>query len=306
MRRLGLVTLALLLVLSGCNALGPQQSSSSTATQSAAEVKSQTVAAINATETYHITVNRTIRVSRTTKRAVNFTGEKQMTNYTRYQVINTTVDGVIDRQERKAHLNMNQSTLGRSTAYDQYLVNRTLYRHSPSYTRYYSSQWVKKNIPRFPQMWRKFDVLERQRKILNVSAVTLNGTETVNGVKTYRLEVNPDGNRVKNLVFGPGRKGNLSLKNITATYWINRETMRPVRMTYQLAGTRTVRGREYDVETQIELRFSHYNESMSIELPAAADTAVSPGGNTTERNAKNRNTTANGMDTQLMRRSEDI
>jgi hypothetical protein len=192
MRRVCLVALALLLILSGCNALDFQRSSDSTATQPAADAQSQTVADINATgiqsqtiaamnavETYHIDVNRTIRVSRTTKRAINFTGNRQMTNYTRYQFVNTTVDGVIGRQERKAHLSMNQSTLSRTTAYDQYLVNRTLYRHSPSYTRFYGSQWIKTNVTRFSRIWDQFDVLTRQQKILNVSAVTLNGTETM-------------------------------------------------------------------------------------------------------------------------------
>jgi ABC-type Fe3+-hydroxamate transport system substrate-binding protein len=76
MRRLTLLTLILLLVLSGCNAFGLQQSSSNTSTQSASEIQSQTLAAMNATETYHIDVNRTMRVSQTTKRAVNFTGKK--------------------------------------------------------------------------------------------------------------------------------------------------------------------------------------------------------------------------------------
>lgn len=290
MRRLTLIALVLMVGLSGCNALGFQQSSSSTITQSASKIQTQTVAAMNATETYHIDVNQTIRVSRTTKRVVNFTGEKQMTNYTVYQLINISVDGVVNRQAHEAHTNINQSTLGRTATFDHYFVNRTLYRRSPSYTRLYDSQWVKVNVTQFSHIWHRFNVLTRQRKILNASDVTLNGTETINGIQTYRLEVHPNPTQVKDIIFGLGRRGGLDITNITATYWIHKETMRPVRMTYELSGTRTIQGQEYDIESQIDLRISQYNDSVSIELPSKAETAVPIDGDTTERQPRNKNT----------------
>jgi hypothetical protein len=227
-----------------------------------------------------------------------------MTNYTTYQVINMLVDGVINRQVREAYANTTRSTLGRTAVFDQYVVNRTVYRHSPSYTRLYGSQWVKVNVTgRISQVWNRFDTLTRQQKVLNASDVRLNGTETVNGVQTYRLEVQPNGDRVEDIVLRPGRRGDLAITNITATYWINKETMRPVRMTYQLSGTRTIQGREYDIESQIDLRISQYNDSVSIELPSEADTAVPLDGNTTEYQSKNRNTITNGMDIQFVRRA---
>jgi outer membrane lipoprotein-sorting protein len=307
MRRPALIAVVLLVVLSGCNAFGPQQSSNSTSTPStpetpsAAEIQSQTVAAMNATETYHINVNQTIRVSRTTKRAVNFTGEKQMTNHTKYYVINTSANSVINRQVREAHTNITRSFPGRETTLNEYILNKTLYQRSPSYTRLYGSPWIKVNITGWKsQVWHQYNTLTRQRKVLNMSDVALNGTETVNGVKTYQLKAHPNINQVEDIVFNPVRKGNIVLTNITATYWVNKETMRPMRTTYQLSGTLVIGGREFDIESRMDFRISRYNEPVTIELPSEADTAVPISGNTLKYEYGNKNMSTNRMDKPLV------
>lgn len=169
MHRLVPVTLALLFVLAGCNALAPQQSSnnssepsttvtdsgetvtptepstpSATATPtttsvstvistpatiatpattaaptasenrpSAATVKTRAMTAIDAVDTYRVTVNRTVRLS----------GNLDQT------VVRVTT-GTFDRDTHKARVTMTQSVLGRTLTSERYLVNGTLYMRS--------------------------------------------------------------------------------------------------------------------------------------------------------------------------------
>ena len=348
MNRLAAVGLALLVVLAGCNALAPQQSSndssvasptdtaaigtatsaespvsqpSPTATAapalptstdagatarssttaaptatpapagssgsnetdangelpSAATVRTETLAAIDAVDTYRVVVNQTTRLSGNVNRTTN-----------------AVSNGTFDRDAREASLTVTQSALGRTVATERYLVNGTLYERNPQYVQQYDSAWIRAEVPDNGSAFRdSFDTLSRQRAILNASTVTLAGTETVDGTTTYRLKASPNATQLTGAA-GSVQRSSLDIANVSATYWLDAETGLPVRSTIELAGQQTAQGQTFGIDQRLRLDFDGYGMPVSITLPSAAEGAVSVTGNASANDSETRTTAVNG------------
>ena len=348
MNRLAAVGLALLVVLAGCNALAPQQSSndssvasptdtatigtatstespvsqpSPTATAapalptstdagatarssttaaptatpapagssgsnetdangelpSAATVRTETLAAIDAVDTYRVVVNQTTRLSGNVNRTTN-----------------AVSNGTFDRDAREASLTVTQSALGRTVTTERYLVNGTLYERNPQYVQQYDSAWIRAEVPDNGSAFRdSFDTLSRQRAILNASTVTLAGTETVDGTTTYRLKASPNATQLTGAA-GSVQRSNLDVANVSATYWLDAETGLPVRSTIELAGQQTAQGQTFGIDQRLRLDFDGYGTPVSITLPPAAEGAVSVTGNASANDSETRTTAVNG------------
>ena len=348
MNRLAAVGLALLVVLAGCNALAPQQSSngssvasptdtaaigtatsaespvsqpSPTATAapalptstdagatarssttaaptatptpagssgsngtdangelpSAATVRTETLAAIDAVDTYRVVVNQTTRLSGNVNRTTN-----------------AVSNGTFDRGAREASLTVTQSALGRTVTTERYLVNGTLYERNPQYVQQYDSAWIRAEVPDNGSAFRdSFDTLSRQRAILNASTVTLAGTETVDGTTTYRLKASPNATQLTGAA-GSVQRSNLDVANVSATYWLDAETGLPVRSTIELAGQQTAQGQTFGIDQRLRLDFDGYGTPVSITLPPAAEGAVSVTGNASANDSETRTTAVNG------------
>ena len=344
MNRLAAVGLALLVVLAGCNALAPQQSSNdssvasptdtaaigtatsaespvsqpsptataapalSTSTDddgtpqsgttatptatpasigspgsnetdangelpSAATVRTETLAAIDAVDTYRVVVNQTTRLSGNVNRTTN-----------------AVSNGTFDRDAREASLTVTQSALGRTVTTERYLVNGTLYERNPQYVQQYDSAWIKAEVPDDGSAFRdSFDTLSRQRAILNASTVTLAGTETVDGTTTYRLKASPNATQLTGAA-GSVQRSNLDVANVSATYWLDAETGLPVRSTIELAGQQTAQGQTFGIDQRLRLDFDGYGTPVSITLPPAAEGAVSVTGNASANGSETRTT----------------
>ncbi|MFC5970722.1 DUF6612 family protein [Halomarina salina] len=286
MRRALPVVLALLLVLAGCSGLGGQSADPTTtgdettapnATErptdtttettqlaSAEAVRADTLAALDAVETYRVTANQTSRVSGNVQRTVH---------------VNST--GVFDRTAREARLDQSQQGAGVSVDSVSYLVDQTLYQRSPTLARQYDSNWVaidaSENYSRF---WDQYDTLTRQRELLNVSSVSLDGTETVDGQEAYVLEAEATDEQFERLGVNVTRQG-LDVSNVSATFYVDVETNRLVASTTNIDARQTLNGQTVAIEQRLDLRFDDYDAPVSIDLPSEAEeTAVSIGNQT--------------------------
>ena len=244
---------------------------------SAATVRTEALAAIDAVDTYRVVVNQTTRLSGNVNRTTN-----------------AVSNGTFDRDAREASLTVTQSALGRTVTTERYLVNGTLYERNPQYVQQYDSAWIKAEVPDNGSAFRdSFDTLSRQRAILNASTVTLAGTETVDGTTTYRLKASPNATQLTGAA-GSVQRSNLDVANVSATYWLDAETGLPVRSTIELAGQQTAQGQTFGIDQRLRLDFDGYGTPVSITLPPAAEGAVSVTGNASANDSETRTTAVNG------------
>ncbi|WP_254537218.1 DUF7537 family lipoprotein [Halomarina litorea] len=273
MRRLLPALVALLVLTAGCSGLlpggsdGPPTNGTATGTGTptdGSELRADTLAAMDAVETYRVEANVSTRYSGTLDQTVSGTSE-----------------GRFDRTARVAYLNQTQSALGQSYVVETYYVNDTVYQRSESYVLQYDSEWIR--LPaaeNASEQWSRFDTLTRQRALLNASNVTLDGTRTVNGTEVYVLRAQVDRSRLDELGFtaGPIEQGGLNVTSLNATFYVSTETNRPVRSVTNLTGRTTVQAgdnrRTVRIQQRIDLDFGGYGTPVTVTLPEEAATAV--------------------------------
>lgn len=222
------------------------------------EVTADAIAAIEAVETYRVRTNQTVEV------AAGIT-----------QTTRATTNAAFDRSAREFRANVTQSAMGRTASLDRYFVNDTLYINSQQYVREYDSAWVKQSFPTGGgAAWSALDTLARQRALLDNGSARLAGTERVAGTEAYVLRVDAPLSQFG----GPGasvaQRESFSINDSTATFWIDTETLRPIRTAVEFTGEATIRGRTVGYTQTIESRYTGYGEPVTVELPPEADTAV--------------------------------
>ena len=233
-------------------------------------VAADVVAAMEATEQYSVeaTIERTQTVNGVTRGAT----------------IEST--GVFDRDARR--LQVSQTTTGNrgSVTVDTYLVEDTLYQHSPAFTRAYGAEWVKQPVENVSARWRTLDTLSRQRFVLTNASVTVRGATTVDGTEVYVLDLDVDeaayGQVLQNRLGDANGNVSVSVEEATFQYVVAADSGRLRSSTGTVESTVTASGQTASLSERVELLFSGYGESVSVSLPDAADGAV---------NLRNRTTT---------------
>lgn len=253
-----LLVVAVGVALSGCNTTGGG------GPPDAETVKEDAIAAMDETETYAVSLDehRKVAAIRTVEADIQS-------------------EVVVDRTEKELRNNQTTSSAGRTVRVQSYVVNRTLYQHSDAFVRQYNNEWVRSDISEnFSAKWAALDALERQERILNVSSVSLNGTETINGTEYYVLEANPDGDAIEGVIAellgGPGTdldESDMEVSNASFTYYVDTETNRPGRVTGELNTSYTVQGTTVALNQTFEFRYD-YDTDVDVTLPEGADDAV--------------------------------
>lgn len=265
-------TSAMLTTTAGVQTPSPIDTDTETATTAPSEelppandLKADVLAAIDTVESYRVHRNRTIRRSGGIERTTILTSNRSF-----------------NRTTRELRVNLTQSSAGRTIAVERYLMNQTLYVHSQQYVRQYDSTWVKQNLSEsYDAVWNASDVLARQRALLNISTVTVQGTETVAGVETYVLRAELPSEQLEDLTTNITQQGEYDINESTAMFWISTDSMLPVRSTINSSGQTSVRGRTIDFTQTTSVQYSGYGSRVTIQLPPAADSAVPLGLGTT-------------------------
>lgn len=237
------VLLTLLVAVSGClgGANGPQGDS----TPSAEQIQENTVSAMKDVETA--------------------TYEMQMTISAGGQNVEMTADGAIDRAAKRMRMNLSMDAGLQSLETTQYVEGNT------SYIRL-NGQWRTQDISRQTPgegFWSN-NQFAQQTDALEGASVQLNGTETVNGEETYRLEVDADQETVNELLqqqsAATGAIENVDIDNVQFTQYVDTESnhIRKVEMQMDMS----VQGQE--ATAAMTMSYDNFNEDVSIDIPDAA------------------------------------
>lgn len=224
-----------------------------------AEVKQAALSAMAAVETY--------RIRSATSRTLSGNGVDRQ--------ISVETTGVFDRSARD--LRFDRTTGGPDGAISEtiYLVDRALYRHSPSYVEQFGSEWITADLSDgFATRWRSVDTMTRQRATLANATVEVVGTETIDGTEAYVLVADVDEDAQNRYLAGLTGSDRSTIERVNVTYWISTETMLPVQSVSVVESTTAGQGQQVAVTEYALVGFSGYGEPVDVSLPEAAGTAV--------------------------------
>lgn len=262
MRRnvLVLVALAGMLVLAGCSGGTP-----SAEQVDAEQIKSDTLAAFDAVETYRVSSDTTI---------VQSFNEQQQRQTIEMEVW-------VDRPDQRIHTEETISVGAQSRETSLYFRDGTIYQHNPDFTAEYGSEWV--TIEADPGFFTQQDRLARQRAFFDNATVSMDGTERVNGTETSVLAADVDeeatSEAIKARLGGANDNFEYDVSNIDQRVWVDTETNQPIKTTTQMNATVTAQGQSVSLQLDSEMSFD-YEEDVTVTLPKDADSAVSIGNQT--------------------------
>lgn len=175
------------------------------------------------------------------------------------QTIAMTNRGVYDREAQRAR--MNTSVYG--TEVQTYLDGSTMYVHT-------RDRWVVRNVSE-RNLWEEENALAKQRDILASSEVTVTGTETLNGTTVTVLRVEPDPEKLKDLLAQQQgqRLDGVSIEDVTYHMYVVNETNRLRKMEMQMS--MDVNGQS--AEADMTARYFAYDEPVDVTIPDAARAA---------------------------------
>jgi len=223
-------------------------------------LKTNTLAAIDGVESYHLTSNTTIVQAANNQR----------------QTRELVSEGAFDRANERFRVNQTVSVSGMSQEVSSYLVNGTVYEYSPIYASQYGSEWV--TLDADAGIFAQQDVLGRQEGYLANASVTTAGTETINGteVQVFEADVNETATTaaITARLGSAGQNVEYNVTSVEQRLWIDTETDRPLRTAFSMNATVTQAGQTTDLTMEADMRFT-YDGEVSITLPEGAESAVS-------------------------------
>lgn len=234
-RLVPVIAVAVLVVTAGCAGLGDG------GVASAEEVRQRAVSSMADVDTYRMRMNMTVRSG----------GEE----------ITMTTNGTFDREAEKARV----TTTFRGQQVETYIDGTTMYVDG-------MMGWHRQDVSD-RQPWNESTALERQRAIMENANITELGEDTLNGTPVYVVRVQPDPERLKQVV---SRQGNqqvdgVSIENVTYTQYVHRDTGRLVRVDMEM--TMTANGRSVDVTAT--MTFTDYDEPVNVTIPEEAKNSSS-------------------------------
>lgn len=204
---------------------------------------------------------------------LNVTTEQN--NVVRSREIQT--ESAVDRENRTTRAAQDVTVSGQSVTQDSYLVDGTLYQRSEVFTQQYGSEWIRQNVSgNYSEVFKLRDELGFHRALLENGSASLEGAQTVDGERTYRLRIESNGSAFAEY-FGVVQQMNANL-NLTTVVWVDAETGHVVRSEGRLESTTTAQGRT--VTSTIRFTDTFEYTDVDITLPEAAETAVTPEGTT--------------------------
>ena len=199
-----------------------------------------------------------------------------------------TVNGVVDLSNEKAMIDIEVSRIDEETGQPDeeniliYIINTILYTGGDT--------WVKQNVTDFDLIFQLFSGsqymradMEMQKLLLETATVAKLNDETVSGVNCYVLQIEePDLEKLFDLILGQeaiGSTENLSeiIKDWAIKQWIAKDTSYFMKaynkVTIELIEMDLFFGYSMNMELDVTILFSDYNEAINIELPEEAQNA---------------------------------
>lgn len=180
-----------------------------------------------------------------------------------------TGNGRVDIKNKRMYSKIDVGMLGMTMSTETYLIDNMQYIMLPT------MGWVKNETE--ADIWETQDFVKSQRDLMKDIEVKLCGSENVNGVDCYILEMKPDKDEILQLL--GQQMGDISgisstemsemIKSIELKEWIAKDTFL-VRRTVTDMQMET-EGKTLNIE--VTLNVYDYNKAMNIELPEEAKNA---------------------------------
>jgi hypothetical protein len=176
-----------------------------------------------------------------------------------------TVDGRIDKTNKKMHLSTVMNPLQGSQNTETYIIGNTYYGRLPT------GEWVRQETAN-DNLWQRESIQGMQGELVNSSAVAFLPEENLNGADCYVLNITPEKELLPGLL---GKNANIqeqTLENIVSTgikEWVDKDSFLMKRILFQVDMNDS--GRIMRMETDIT--FFDYGIDQAIELPEGAKNA---------------------------------
>lgn len=278
-RLIAVAGVAVLLTLSGCSLFDGGTVGTGTPTPeptnaSLDTVRSDALAAMDAVDSYRVngTVERQIGAPRRQGGA-----DPQNLVDPRTVVTRTTVE--VNRTARELYAEDIQRAEGQTVSVETWVVNGTLYANSPAFRgdpdRFrddYGSEWIVRRPADFEARFAALDPISRQRALLSAANLTLEGVDPETG--TYVLSGTVPGDTYERFL------GNFSTRfsnasefevtSVAVTYYLDRETGRPVRFEGEVGLTVPTDRGVVPVFQTVTLTYDGYGRTVNVTAPADA------------------------------------
>ncbi|PSQ60480.1 hypothetical protein BRD18_00930 [Halobacteriales archaeon SW_7_71_33] len=276
-RLLAVAALVALVTLSGCAFLqggGDGATDGGTLTPAPtdvtlSEVRSTALASTAEVETY--------RVNGTVERAFGSPrGPDDPDEIVDPRVVVTETRASVDRTERELRAVDVQRADGQTVEVRTWVRNRTLWATSPAFRgdadRFrddYGSEWVVRRPSNFSARWAALDPLTRQRALLSAANLTLAGVDTDRDAYVLRGTVSPSAYEaaVGGLAGRFGAEAEYSVTSVAVTYWVDRDTGRPVRFEGEVGLTVPTEQGTVPVSQRVTLTYDRFGDTVAVTLP---------------------------------------
>lgn len=187
------------------------------------------------------------------------------------------VEYAVNRTNRSLASLRTETAPDSNVTVDRYVVGETLYQRSDAFRAEYGSAWIQRDVSEgSARQFHLSDQLWRYRFVLDNATLSDVETATVDGTDAYVLTADVDTADLNtalreelDLPPGYGVAPNATLR---ATFWIDRETHRPIRVQRTANGTETIDDERVAFDRESTTRFTY--ENVSIALPDGADEAT--------------------------------
>ncbi|MDY6779182.1 MAG: DUF6612 family protein [Halobacteria archaeon] len=164
----------------------------------------------------------------------------------------------------------------------KYVVSGTVYKKVKNGSG--SGQWTKTE-GELSEGWKELNVLEIQEKLLSISEVNYSGRDTINGMETYVLSIEPDPQKIKDIITSQLSGSQTSLNadsikvsDVSVKQWISKDGNYPVKLRIQLLMTADVSSldsggsgsRRASIDTSMTVSLADINKPVNIQVPSAA------------------------------------
>ncbi|WP_136687916.1 hypothetical protein [Halorhabdus amylolytica] len=186
------------------------------------------------------------------------------------------VEYALNRTSRSLVSHRTVTRSGQRVTVERYVLDQTLYQRSDRFRAEYGSEWIERDVSEsFARHWTLYDQLRLHQLFLDNASLSDLETVTLDGSEAYVLHAAFDTAELNSalrdtLDFPPGVEANATLR---ATFWIDPETTRPIKIRRTAELTRTIEGQSVDVDREITTRLTY--ENVSVSLPeGAADASI--------------------------------
>lgn len=207
-----------------------------------------------------------------------YTAEQSATIVQRASSPNRTtkleVEYAVNRTTRSLVAHRTTTQVGRQVLTDRYVVNQTLYQRSSQFVDVYGSAWIRQDISEnFDAQWQLFDQLWRYKFVLGNASLSSVERGIVDGTQVYVVTADVDTAEFNTAIrdkldMPPDYAGVSGNTTLSATFWIDTETYRPIQVQRTVSGNETVEGESVEFEREIQTRLTY--EPVAVTLPAGA------------------------------------